>query len=77
MEITAGPSFAPGKPRLLFDTDRFYFLPGYRNYDVTPDGKGFIMVQPDASAQNPTQLVVVLNWAEELRRRLAVIPSGR
>jgi serine/threonine-protein kinase len=41
---------------------------GVPNYDISPAGR-FVMVRPVASAvQN--QVVVVLNWAEELRERV-------
>jgi hypothetical protein len=38
------------------------------NYDVSPDGQRFLMVQ--GSDANLTQLNVVLNWFEELKRRV-------
>ena len=47
-----------------------------RNYDVTPDGKQFLVVLP-ASQGNSTQragvqLNVVLNWCTELEQRVPV-----
>ena len=36
------------------------------NYDVTSDGQTFIMIRP---VEESRQLVVVVNWIEELRRR--------
>ncbi|MCH6569537.1 MAG: hypothetical protein IH794_05485, partial [Acidobacteria bacterium] len=37
------------------------------NYDITPDGQRFVMVQAtQESAQ--AQIQVVLNWFEELKR---------
>jgi hypothetical protein len=45
------------------------------SYDVAPDGKRFLMIKPPAGAQAPTdQVTVVLNWFEELRRR---VPAGK
>ncbi len=50
----------------LFDGD----MPmPHRNYDVTPDGKGFVMIAPVAEATPET--VVVLNWVGEFRARVA------
>ncbi|MFY9530200.1 MAG: hypothetical protein WBC04_09475 [Candidatus Acidiferrales bacterium] len=44
------------------------------NYDVSPDGQRFLMLKPSESAgAAPTQINVVLNWFEELKRR---VPSG-
>ena len=36
------------------------------NYDVTADGQRFVMVDPA-----PSEIHVVLNWFEELKRRAA------
>jgi Tol biopolymer transport system component len=41
----------------------------HRNYDVSPDGSGFLMIAP-ATAAIP-EAVVVLNWVVELREQLA------
>ena len=54
-------------PRILFQGS-YYFgsFDWASNYDVTPDGQRFVMVkQPETSA---TQINVVLNWFEELKR---------
>jgi hypothetical protein len=37
------------------------------NYDVTPDGQRFLMIQEERDARI-NQINVVLNWAEELKR---------
>ena len=52
--------------RLLF-TQRFVSDGGHTFYDVSPDGKSFVFLK-DNDAQ--AQLVVVLNWDEELRQRV-------
>ncbi len=36
-----------------------------RSYDVHPDGKRFLMIDP---GRPPNDLVIVLNWFEELKR---------
>jgi len=48
-----------------------------RNYDVTPDGKQFLVVVPAASPADSTRrtspgIDVVLNWFEELKTRVPV-----
>ena len=55
-------------PPLLFE-GQYYHESGVdtANYDVTPDGQRFLMIQlgePEAA----TQINVVLNWFEELKR---------
>ena len=75
VEIATQPGFTAGKPRVLFEGD---FLPTplqFPNYDVSPDGQRFLMLKPseqEAAAQ--TQINVVLNWFEELKRR---VPTGK
>ena len=41
-----------------------------RNYDISPDGKRFLMIKEASSQarQAPPQIVVVQNWLEELKR---------
>ena len=43
-----------------------------RDYDITPDGKQFIVILPPGAATNEApqtlQIQVVLNWFEELKR---------
>ena len=39
------------------------------NYDVSPDGQRFLMLKPVEQKEAPlTQINVVLNWTEELKR---------
>src|SRR5688500_2732366 len=57
-------------PRKLFD-GRFSLTAPVRGYDVTPDGKRFLMVlQKDLAPEPPIELVLVENWFEELKQRV-------
>ena len=40
-------------------------------YDVTPDGQRFLMVK-DAQTTSGTQINVVVNWMDELKRLVPV-----
>jgi Tol biopolymer transport system component len=64
--VTASPALAITRRDTVF-TGRFTTSPWHQNYDVTPDGKSFVMLRPVEEQQ---QLVMVLNWIEDLRRRL-------
>jgi hypothetical protein len=68
------PSFSVGKPRMLFE-GRYQPTPVTSpNYDVSHNGQRFLMLKPAEQAQAaPTQINVVLNWFEELKRR---VPTG-
>ena len=64
--IKTEPEFEPGKPRLLFRGS--YELTPYNipNYDVAPDGR-FLMIRKSENSSS-SQINVVLNWSEELKR---------
>jgi len=57
-----------GRPRELF-TLRRPWTPGGggRHYDIAPGGDRFVMTIPAADVV-PSELCVVLNWTEELKR---------
>ena len=50
---------------------------GPRKYDITPDGQRFLTVIPAPNAEadetTPERINIVLNWFEELKRR---VPTG-
>ena len=74
VDIATQPSFSVGKPRMLFEGQYQPTPVTFPNYDVSPDGQRFLMLKPseqDQAAQ--TQINVVLNWFEELKRR---VPTG-
>ena len=65
VNINTHPEFKVSKPNLLFrgwySTDRIA-----ANYDISPDGQRFLMIKGEQTAV--TQIKVILNWAEELKR---------
>ena len=63
--ITPGPLFTAGRPYKLFEGNYAAFNQGRQTYDVSPDGKRFVMIKP---AETPTPIIVVQNWTEELKR---------
>jgi serine/threonine protein kinase/Tol biopolymer transport system component len=73
VDIATQPSFSAGKPRMLFE-GRYELAPfPSSNYDVSPDGQRFLMIKTSEQAQAArTQINVVLNWFEELKRRVPV-----
>jgi Tol biopolymer transport system component len=74
VDIIAQPSFSVGRPRMLFQGP---YLPGvvFPYYDVSPDAQRFLMIKPsEQTSSSLTQIVVVQNWFEELRRR---VPTGK
>ena len=66
--VTTTPTFSLGTPRLLFEGP-FRTDGPFRGYDVTPDGQRFLMVRPaERPPERVTELVLVQNWTEELKR---------
>jgi hypothetical protein len=61
-------------PRALFEGAFEPTGTGTSGFDVSPDGRRFLMIQPTAPEQPATQVNVVINWFEELRQR---VPVGR
>jgi hypothetical protein len=45
-----------------------------RSYDITSDGQRFVMVRNSEGQPATNQLIVVLNWFEELKR---LVPTGK
>jgi len=70
MPIETSPVFKAGTPHVLFEGP---FFDSGHDYAVTPDGKGFIFIRETQPVSGPTEMNVVLNWFEELKRR---VPSG-
>ena len=74
VDVATQATFSVGKARMLFEGP---YLPApavNRNYDVSSDGQQFLMVKASGQEQTPTQINVVLNWFEELKRR---VPAGQ
>jgi len=73
VDIATQPSFAAGKPRMLFAGQYLPTPTTFPNYDVSPDGQRFLMLKPTEQARAaPTQINVVLNWFEELKQKVPV-----
>jgi len=69
--VTRRPGFSAGKPAVLFEGTWLPTPATLPNYDVSPDGKRFLMLKPADEEQGDRQIVVVQNWFEELKRRMA------
>ena len=68
--IETEPELSVGTSRLLFE-GRFLPVPSGddpgSSYDISPDGQRFLMIQREQDLV-PTEIIVVLNWFEELKR---------
>jgi eukaryotic-like serine/threonine-protein kinase len=59
------PVFRAAKPVELFDR-RFDHGAGVASYDVSPDGRTFLMIR--SQYENPTEIRVVISWPQSTRR---------
>ena len=67
VNVTTSPTFSVGARTLVPDAG--YAAPAiHQSYDVGPDGKSLLVLRP---AGEGTEAIVVLNWARELRARVA------
>jgi WD40 repeat protein len=64
--VRTSPTFSVTSRKTLFASD-FMDLPGHANYDMTPDGKYFLMLKPSLSGD---QVIVAHNWRAELHARM-------
>jgi len=68
--VQKGAAFTWGQPHTIIATTYFSGATG-RAYDVSHDGKRFLMVKERSGdgATTPNSIVVVMNWIEDLKRR--------
>ena len=69
----AAATFSAGVPAAVFPT-KYVTLVNVRNYDVSADGRRFLMIKQASSGGQaaPRSLIVVLNWFEELKRLVPI-----
>ena len=64
--VAADSQFRVASRRTLFSGSFFGIAMSHPSYDVSPDGREFVVLRTDESGQ----LTVVLNWLTELRQRI-------
>lgn len=69
-EVSTEPTFQPASARLLFQGPFQGTTTISPNYDVMPDDQHFLMVQPSEQQSSTPDFNVVLNWDQELKRRV-------
>jgi serine/threonine-protein kinase len=66
--IVTEPELDVSEPQILFEGPYRGGVPYGRNYDLTPDGRRFLMVKDGEPPPPSEQINVVFNWLEELKR---------
>ena len=71
--VHTSPAFNAGAPAKLFD-GAYLTRWDVRSYDVTADGQRFLMIkniEGSDQQQPPASIIVVINWAEEMKRLMS------
>jgi Tol biopolymer transport system component len=68
-EVRPQPVFTAARPKLLF-SGLFARSDGRVDYDVSPDGEQFVMLNAGEQERPATEISVLLNWFEELKARV-------
>ena len=69
VQVSAGSSFAWDSQVVLFSMDDYLPSNGAPMYDVSPDDQRFVMLRIGVGLGSDSELILVENWAEELRER--------
>ncbi len=67
VDIEAGSTFKAGLPRVLFEGQYARVMWRQANYDVSPDGRRFLMIKTEVQPPS-TELRLIVNWFAELLR---------
>ncbi len=71
VDVATRPAFSAGPPHVLFQGRFARSGTGIPSFDVDKDGR-FLMVPDPRTEQATTQVNVVLNWFEELKKLVPV-----
>jgi eukaryotic-like serine/threonine-protein kinase len=69
--VETGAKFIAGIPHMLFQRRALVTALGTRGYDVAADGR-FLIVNQDRPPIKVTEMTVVQNWFEDLKRLVPV-----
>jgi len=68
MQVTNSPTFATGRSTVLFASGNYAAYEASPQYDVSPDGKRFLMMRAGTGTLTD-RVIVVENWFEELKTK--------
>jgi eukaryotic-like serine/threonine-protein kinase len=72
VDVRTTPAFSASRPRLLFTGAFTRRGIDAVNYDVSPDGQSFVMLNSGEDERAASQINVVFNWFDELKQRVPV-----
>jgi hypothetical protein len=69
--MVGADGFDPAKPHLWSDvTVMERSAPTERSFDIHPDGKRFVILQPAPHNNRPDHLVFIINFVDDLHQRI-------
>jgi hypothetical protein len=74
VSLSLQPTLTAATPRVLFEAQHALTSGHLQEYDVSPDGSRFLMIRGSAQEETPSQIRIVLNWFDELKR---LVPTGK
>jgi Tol biopolymer transport system component len=75
VDIKTEGGLAASSPRMLFEKEGLWDGEPIRSYDISLDDKEFLMVKlEDRKPQPVTEMILIQNWFEELKR---LVPTGK
>ena len=69
VNVPPGPAFNPGTPKALFSLGGYRRARNRQQYDISPDGKRFIMIR-ESGNPGGRGVVYVENWFAELTAKM-------
>jgi len=68
VDVTTGAGFRVGAERTLFSTREFVTDNRHHAYAVSPDDSTFYFIRESTRTANAGQIIITINWFEELKR---------
>ena len=73
VDVAATSPLSFGKPHVLFEGSYLFGATESQEFDVSRDGRRFLMLKPERRFE-AQPLSVIVNWFDDLRRRVAASP---
>jgi hypothetical protein len=66
--VAPGAAFSISPPQRLFSAAAYTPIPPVPSFDVSPDGKRFLLLRETTPTER-NELIIVQNWVEEMKAR--------
>jgi hypothetical protein len=73
VDVETSPNFSAGRPRVLFEDLYLLGTTEGQNYDISIDGRRFLMLKPQDGNTTSMPLNVVANWFDDVKRQVPAL----